>query len=161
MLAFAARCWPFCLAAVASFAFAARGESQANARLEPVAETKLLMEGLAHPNFRSLDRMLGQEAPDDVQAWRFARGQALLLAETANLLMLRPPKSPSLQAIWFDKATDLRQRSSQLADSLGRREFDRSRAGLVDVANSCNRCHQTFRIKIEIAPFAQGTPGKN
>ena len=33
--------------------------------------------------------------------------QALLLAETANLLMLRPPKNQG-QPVWFERATDLR-----------------------------------------------------
>src|SRR5215468_6277368 len=60
-------------------------------KLEPIAETKLLMEGLANANFRGLDRLL-QKKPDEAQAWVFARGQALLIAETANLLMLRPPR---------------------------------------------------------------------
>src|SRR5262245_45627201 len=61
-------------------------------KLVPIAETKLLMEGLAHANFRGLDRHLKQKPTED-QAWTFARGQALLIAETANLLMLRPPRN--------------------------------------------------------------------
>ena len=56
-------------------------------KLEPIAETKLLMEGLANVNFRGLERLL-QQKPADLQTWTFARGQALLIAETANLLML-------------------------------------------------------------------------
>ena len=38
-----------------------------------------------------IERLLSQK-PADVQSWTFARGQALLIAETGNLLMLRPPK---------------------------------------------------------------------
>ena len=68
-------------------------------KLEPVAETKLLMEGLLHANFRGLERILNQKTPD-AQGWTFARGQALLIAEGANLLMLRPPKNQGEQA-WF------------------------------------------------------------
>src|SRR5262245_42041144 len=66
--------------------------SKLQPKLEPIAETKLLMEGLAHPNFRGLDRLLAKK-PSDAQTWTFARGQAVLIAETANLLMLRPPRS--------------------------------------------------------------------
>src|SRR5437016_6311219 len=66
-------------------------------KLEPVAETKLIMEGLLHANFRGLERLLNQKAPD-AQAWKFARGQALLVAEGGNLLMLRPPKNQGQQA---------------------------------------------------------------
>ena len=44
-------------------------------KLEPIAETKLLMEGLAHANFRGLDRILAKK-PEEAQAWTFGRGQA-------------------------------------------------------------------------------------
>jgi hypothetical protein len=122
-------------------------------KLEPIAETKLLMEGLAHPNFRSLDRLL-QTKPAEDQAWKFARGQALLLAETANLLMLRPPRNQG-QTVWFERAMELRDVSTKLAHTLAKRDYDDSRGKFVAVANACNRCHQTFRIQVEIAPFAE------
>src|SRR4051794_33113135 len=61
--------------------------SKVSPKLEPVAETRLLMEGLAHANFRGIERIL-KEKPAEAQAWTFVRGQALLIAETANLLML-------------------------------------------------------------------------
>src|SRR4051794_6971635 len=44
-------------------------------RLEPVAETRLIMEGMAHTNFRGLERLLA-ERPTEAKAWQFARGQA-------------------------------------------------------------------------------------
>src|SRR6266542_4317428 len=83
------------------------GRSQdrpARPRLEAVAETKLLMDGLAMANFRGLGRTLKERAPTAEQ-WAFARGQALLLAETANLLMLRPPKNAGQDA-WMERAGD-------------------------------------------------------
>src|SRR5438105_3719 len=78
-------------------------------KLDPVAETRLLMEGLAHANFRGLERNLSKTPIDD-QSWTYARGQALLIAETANLLMLRPPKSQG-EAVWFERAMDLRSQA--------------------------------------------------
>ena len=125
-------------------------------KLEAVAETKLLMEGLAHANFRGLERLLNQP-PDDVQAWTFARGQALLVAETANLLMLRPPKSQG-QAEWFDRAADLRTQAAQLAQAAARQDYAGSRQQLKQLAVACNRCHRTFRINVEIVPFAMPPP---
>ena len=74
-------------------------------RLDPVAETRLLMQGINLPNFRGLERLLNQKAPD-AQVWTFARGQALLIAEGGNLLMLRPPKNQGQQA-WFERAMEL------------------------------------------------------
>jgi len=120
-------------------------------RLEPIAETKLIMEGLAHTNFRGLEKLL-TERPTDVKAYQFARGQALLLAETANLLMLRPPKNAG-QTAWFDRSMALRNAAKELALAVGERDYERGRAGLLKVTAVCNSCHQTFRIAVEIKPF--------
>ncbi|HEV3203855.1 MAG TPA: cytochrome c [Gemmataceae bacterium] len=118
---------------------------------EPVAETKLLMEGLNQANFQGLERIL-KEKPESAEAWAFARGQALLIAETANLLMLRPPKTQG-QTIWLDRSADLRTAAARLARAAADKDLPRGRAGLIEVANSCNRCHQAFRISVRIAPF--------
>ena len=123
-------------------------------KLEPVAETKLLMEGLAHANFKGLERHLTAK-PADAQTWTFARGQALIVAETANLLMLRPPQKDGQDA-WFEKAMILRGRATDLAQTLARKDFERARVGLALVADSCNRCHQAFRVPVQIEPFAEG-----
>jgi hypothetical protein len=120
-------------------------------KLEPFAETKLVMEGLAQANFRGLERILAQQ-PTEEKAWIFGRGQALLLAETGNLLMLRPPRNEG-EAAWFQRASDFRSAAVQLASSLGQKDYQRSRANLLTVANSCNRCHQTFRIPVQLKPF--------
>jgi hypothetical protein len=120
-------------------------------RFEAVAETKLLMEGLTQPNFRGVEGLLKKE-PADAETWAFARGQALLLAETGNLLLLRPPRTPEGQDAWFRLATDFRSAAAGLARSAGSRDYARSRAALADVANSCNRCHQTFRVAVRVGP---------
>jgi hypothetical protein len=121
-------------------------------KLEPVAETRLLMEGLNASNFKSLDRLL-REKPADVETWAFVRGQALLIAETGNLLMLRPPKNEGQDA-WMDRAAELREAATALARSAGARDHDKSQRGLVHVANACNRCHQNFRAPVRVEPFA-------
>jgi hypothetical protein len=112
------------------------------------------MEGLAQSNFQGLERLL-REKPADLETWTFARGQALLIAETGNLLMIRPPRNPG-QTAWLERATDLRSAAARLARSISRRDYEQSRAGLGEVANACNRCHQAFRVQVRIAPFAEG-----
>lgn len=121
-------------------------------RLEPVAETRLLMEGLAASNFRGLDRLLRQQ-PANVETWTFIRGQALLIAETGNLLMLRPPRNPGQDA-WMERSTELRDAATALARAAAAKDFDRSQKGLVALVNACNRCHQGFRVPVQITPFA-------
>src|SRR5438105_1566286 len=95
---------------------------KATPKLEPVAETKLIMEGLLHANFRGLERHLGQKTPD-AKGWTFARGQALLIAEAGNLLMLRPPKNQGQQA-WFERSMELRGLAAQLAEVMARKDHE-------------------------------------
>jgi hypothetical protein len=142
---------------LAALALGTPGEAQVRLlapapRLDPVAETKLLMEGLAQSNFQGLEKLL-RDKPTEAEAWTYARGQALLIAETGNLLMLRPPRNAGQNA-WLDRAAELRTSSARLARTLAQRDYEGSRAGLREVANSCNRCHQSFRVPARVAPFA-------
>ncbi len=73
--------------------------------------------------------------------------------------MIRPPKNQG-QPLWFERATELRKQATQLALTLAKRDYAASRAGLQQVAATCNRCHQTFRIDAEITPFVQPPPPK-
>jgi hypothetical protein len=123
-------------------------------KLEPVAETKLLMEGLADPNAKALGKLLAAK-PKDPEAWNFARGQALLLAETGNLLMMRPPKNKTGEESWMTHAAELRENAAVLARSAAARDYLQSRTALAGVANACNRCHQTFRVAVRVDPFAE------
>jgi hypothetical protein len=127
-------------------------------KLEPVAETRLLMEGLAQANFSGLERLL-KDKPADNEAWTFARGQALLIAETGNLLMLRPPKNPG-ETAWMDHSRELRDAAMAVAKNTAARDYEGSRNALGDLAVTCNRCHQTFRVQARIVPFANAQPGK-
>jgi hypothetical protein len=122
-------------------------------RLEPVAETRLLMEGLAQANFSGLERTLKQK-PTDNEAWTFARGQALLIAESGNLLMIRPPKNQG-ETAWMDHSRELRDSAMGLAKTVAARDYEGSRSALGDVAVACNKCHQTFRVPTRIVPFAK------
>ena len=146
---------PLLLAGLAGVVLVAPAEPQTQVKPLPkpeaVAETRLLMEGLAQANYRGLERLLRQK-PDGAEAWAFARGQALLVAETANLLMLRPPRQGP--TTWLDRAADLRTAATRLARSAAAGDLDRSRAGLTELAATCNRCHQAFRVPVRLTPFA-------
>ncbi len=117
-------------------------------KFEVIAETSLLMDGLNLPNYRSLEKLLKQK-PADADTWTFMRGQALLIAETGNLLLLRPPKSGGRDA-WNQDAMDLRTAAADLAHKVGDRDYEGGVAGLRKVASVCNRCHETFRVATHI-----------
>ncbi|HEY7330927.1 MAG TPA: cytochrome c [Gemmataceae bacterium] len=123
-------------------------------KFEAVAETSLLMEGLAQPNYRAVEKHLDGKGPPDAETWKFARGQALLIAETGNLLLLRPPRNTGRDT-WMRRAMDMRQSAGNLAQRLGNRDLERSRAALADLTIKCNSCHQTFRVPTRIEPNAE------
>ena len=125
-------------------------------RFEAVAETKLLMEGMVHSNFRSLQKLL-KDKPADRDTWVFARGQAILVAESGNLLLLRPPKGTGRDP-WMKLATEMRTQAIALARSASAREHAKSQQGLADLKASCVRCHQTFRVDVKLDP--EPTPGE-
>ena len=125
-------------------------------KFDAVAETSLLMDGLNQSNYSGLERLLKQK-PADAHSWTFARGQALLIAETGNLLLIRPPRNAGRDA-WFTGAMDLREAAAALARKAGDRDYDGCRAGLKNVAAACNRCHETFRVPTRVGPDADGKP---
>jgi hypothetical protein len=128
-------------------------------RFEALAETKLLMEGLAQSNYRAVEKHLQGKGPADDDTWTFARGQALLIAETGNLLLLRPPRNAG-RDVWMRRAMDMRQSAGNLARRLASHELARSRTALVDLANKCNTCHQTFRVPTRIGPNGEAPDGE-
>jgi hypothetical protein len=156
------RLFPFAVALLGLVLPAAPLGSQTARRappqLTPVAETRLLMEGLAQANLRGLEGLLAKP-PADAEAWRFARGQALLVAETGNLLLIRPPRAGG-QDIWMDRATELRDTAARLARTLAAQDLARGRTGLLEVAAACNRCHASFRVAYRARPFADPPPGR-
>jgi hypothetical protein len=119
-------------------------------KFEVLAETRLLMEGLAHSNYRSLQRLL-KNKPADNDTWVFARGQALIIAETGNLLLLRPPRN-SGRDTWMKLAMDMRSRAGNLARQAAARDHVRAQVGLDSLATSCNNCHKTFRVPVTVGP---------
>jgi hypothetical protein len=124
---------------------------RAQPKLEAVAETRLLMDGINWPNFQGAEQLLKQK-PGNAEVWTILRGQALLIAENGNLLLLRPPRNQGEDA-WMDRATDLRTMATKLARAAADRDYQRCRTGLTDLANTCNRCHQTFGVSVKITAF--------
>jgi hypothetical protein len=118
-------------------------------KLVSVAETKLIMEGLTLPNYRGLAEHVDKK-PANVEGWTVVRGQALLIAESGNLLMLRPPKNQQGQDAWMRHATDLREAGTDVARQAANRDLDKTRAALGALTNTCNRCHQTFQVPVRI-----------
>ncbi|MBA4187015.1 MAG: hypothetical protein C0467_03255 [Planctomycetaceae bacterium] len=130
-----------------------QGKQPQAATPEPIAETKLLMNGLAAANLRGLGKLL-REKPTDAEAWAFARGQSLIIAETGNLLLMRPPRTAG-QELWLGHAADLRDSADKLARAVAAKDYPKARANLASLANVCNRCHQAFQVPNRVDPFTE------
>jgi hypothetical protein len=115
------------------------------------------MDGINWPNFQGLEQQLKQR-PANADTWRIVRGQALLIAENGNLLMLRPPRNEGAET-WLYRATALRTDATRLARAAAAQDYERSRSELMTLAQTCNRCHQSFRIEIRIRAFADEAGG--
>jgi cytochrome c556 len=66
--------------------------------------------------------------------------------------MLRPPRRG--QDAWMDHAAELRDGASALARAAAKQDLERSRNAFRDLAGTCNRCHQAFRVQARLEPFA-------
>jgi hypothetical protein len=114
------------------------------------------MEGLAHANYRSISKQL-KNKPADADTWVFVRGQSLLVAETGNLLLLRPPRNTGRDT-WMRLAMEMRDAAGNLGRAAGARDYPRSRTALEGLTNACNKCHTTFRIPVQIGPEEESRP---
>jgi hypothetical protein len=123
-------------------------------RLEAVADVKMLMAGLCQPNFRGLGQRLGEKPADDA-TWAIARGQALLIAETGNLLMMRPPKGKSAVEAWMATAMEMRAEGAKLAKAAEGKDYAAAAAGVAALANACNRCHEQTGETSRVVPFGK------
>ena len=119
-------------------------------KFEVVGETRLLMEGLLNSNYRSLNKML-KTKPADLDTWVFARGQAIIIAETGNLLLLRPPRNEGRDT-WMKLGMDMRDKATAVARAAAAQNHAQCKAALTALTASCNRCHQTFRVKVAVGP---------
>jgi hypothetical protein len=147
-----ARVWLFAALLLAFALGPAHSQPRGAPKLEPVAETKLLMEGLADPNARALGKLLNGK-PQGAEAWALVRGQALLVAETGNLLLMRPPRAKASQDAWATHAAELRDSATALARAAAAKELAQARAALASVGNACNRCHRAFGTGPRVDPF--------
>ena len=61
--------------------------------------------------------------------------------------MATPRIGTSGEIAWLKRAAHLRTKPTQLARLLADQDYDKNRKGLVTLANSCNACPKTFRVK--------------
>ena len=127
-------------------------KTDAAPRLEAIADTKLLMVGLAKSNMDGLGKTL-KDRPADAEAWGYVRGQGLLIAETGNLLLMRPPKTRQAQDSWMIFSVSLREAGVKVAKAAAAKDYPAARAAVASMSNVCNHCHEAFRVTERVVPL--------
>lgn len=110
--------------------------------LAPVeADVHEFMEYAFEPFFKQLKASL-QGPPADKKAWVPVKANALVLAESGNLLMLRGPDEN--KAEWNRLSAELRDQGKMLYQAAKKREFEPTKTNYMKLVTKCNACHEKF-----------------
>ena len=107
----------------------------------PVDNMHHFMEYVFEPAYKRLRTSLAT-APADKAAWKAVKGDALTLAEAANLLIRRAPKDN--HGLWVERATDVRQQGARLFHAARKSDYATSQLAYRAMLSNCNQCHQKF-----------------
>ena len=98
------------------------------------------MEYVFEPNYKRLKAALATE-PADKQVWKGIKGDALTLAECANLLVMRVPEDGYM---WKDISLRVRGQGSQLYQAARKSDYPAARKAYTSMLQQCNACHTKF-----------------
>ena len=132
------------LALLASAAFA-----------QPVGNMSQLMINIIYPTSDAIFYLDRDEPKNEVQ-WNALANQALMLAESANLLMM--PGRDRQQAEWTQYSKDMREAGQMAYKAAAAKDVDGVRAVNDRLYNSCVQCHMKYRSGYARRPVA---PVKN
>jgi hypothetical protein len=98
------------------------------------------MEYVFEPNYKRLKAAMATE-PSDKQAWKGIKGDALTLAECANLLVMRVPENGYG---WKPYSLQVRGYGSQLYQAARKSDYPAARKAYTSMLQQCNACHKKF-----------------
>ena len=99
------------------------------------------MEYIFEPNYNRLRTSMANE-PQDKKAWKAIKGDALTLAECANLLMARGPEEEA--DAWRRLSVAVRTHGGELYQAARKSEYRSARKAYETMLKNCNACHQQF-----------------
>jgi len=106
------------------------------------------MEGVNKPAYQRLVACLSQNILDE-NAWKAVLADSLLLAESGNLLLMRPVQDPQA---WSVNATNIRESGTVLYESAKLKEITPVRLKFDVMLNDCDACHQQFGTGMSALP---------
>lgn len=99
------------------------------------------MEYVFEPNYKRLKAAMADE-PADKKAWKAIKGDALTLAECANLLLLRTPDEDADQ--WQSLSVTVRGHGGDLYQAARKSDYAAAQEAYTTMLKSCNACHDAF-----------------
>lgn len=99
------------------------------------------MEYVHEPTFHRLKDAMA-EAPAGGRQWSAITSNALILAESANLLLLRGPELD--RQTWIKDATAVRAAGAALYRAAHDKDFETARKKYELMVANCNQCHKDF-----------------
>jgi hypothetical protein len=115
-----------------------------NPEVAPAAVAASNYELMAYLFGVPFERLVEQlkEEPAGRSAWTGVKSDSLILAEAANLLILRPPQEG--EPSWKTRSAAVRQAGSELYEAAKKRDYPKARQQFEAMARSCNACHEQF-----------------
>jgi hypothetical protein len=99
------------------------------------------MEYVFQPTYLRLKASMAA-APADNKGWKAIKSDALILAESCNLLYGRAPKEHGED--WVQHATASKTHGAALYKAAKAKDFDASTTAYKTMLESCNACHKQF-----------------
>lgn len=99
------------------------------------------MEYVFQPTYRRLKASMANE-PADSKAWKPIKSDALILAESCNLLFMRKPDEDASD--WAKHAAASRDDGAKLYKAARAKEFGAATDAWKNMLNNCNACHRQF-----------------
>ena len=99
------------------------------------------MEYVFEPNYKRLKATMADE-PTDKKTWKAIKGDALTLAECANLLLTRAPDEKGDR--WRELSAAVRSRGGELYQAAREADYAAARTAYLNMLYKCNSCHQQF-----------------
>ncbi|MCL4202036.1 MAG: cytochrome c [Pirellulaceae bacterium] len=108
---------------------------------EPVEDSDHeFMEYAFEPPFNRLKKALAAE-PQERAEWKSIRSDSLILAEAANLLLLRESAGDDE---WDQPTAQMRAEAAKVYRAAGKPDFAAAREAFRAMTASCNRCHEEY-----------------
>lgn len=99
------------------------------------------MEYVFQPTYLRLKQSMAA-APADNKGWKAVKSDALILAESCNLLYVRAPEEHGED--WAKHATASKEHGAKLYGAAKSKDFAAATAAWKTMLDSCNACHKQF-----------------